>query len=348
MTFELLSKKYRWMVYNKLKPLTHDILLNDKTDELEMSICDCTNRHKSHLELVRKFNRKDFKISHSLVKEYEDEEKEVIKKFKSGELRLSYFPLSNFINLICEKIDPSNKKFNDNIIKRISCYYSWDLLSKKELIQNITNWFFLDSTRKLIGKEKLMSYLDNNYNSKEDIIFSLFENFKFDEEWIIQVFSELFNDVITLDYSFDNYEMLFRKTLNHSIRFWENKIRIDNGEKIIGSFFNEDLLFKKVLSLFGDKYTVISQGSPSWLSPQRLDIYIPELNLGIEYQGEQHYRPVDFGGKGKKISKKQFKLNQERDMKKKNLCVKNKLKLLELRYDEDMNKFIEKLQNKYN
>jgi len=42
---------------------------------------------------------------------------------------------------------------------------------------------------------------------------------------------------------------------------------------------------------------VIREASPDWLSPQRLDIFVASLSLAIEYQGEQHFLPIDhFGG----------------------------------------------------
>lgn len=69
-----------------------------------------------------------------------------------------------------------------------------------------------------------------------------------------------------------------------------------------------------------------------WLGLQSLDIYIPSLNIGIEYQGQQHYKPVDyFGGKEKLNEQK------ERDLTKKKLCLKNGVKLLEWKYDTDIN-----------
>lgn len=52
-----------------------------------------------------------------------------------------------------------------------------------------------------------------------------------------------------------------------------------------------------------------------WLGKQSLDVYIPESRIGIEYQGEQHYKAVEIWG-GKKALEK----NQERDFQKRN-CV---------------------------
>jgi hypothetical protein len=69
---------------------------------------------------------------------------------------------------------------------------------------------------------------------------------------------------------------------------------------------------------------VIHQWSPSWLGQQRIDIGIPKANLAIEYHGTQHFKPVDFFG-----GKEAFKLQKERDKRKKDLCIDNRVVLLE-------------------
>ena len=50
-------------------------------------------------------------------------------------------------------------------------------------------------------------------------------------------------------------------------------------------------------------------------------------NIGIEYQGKQHYEPVEFFG-----GEEQFLLNQKRDNIKREYCDKNNIPLLELKY----------------
>lgn len=45
----------------------------------------------------------------------------------------------------------------------------------------------------------------------------------------------------------------------------------------------------------------------------RYDIYIPSLNWLIEYDGIQHFEPIDFAGKGEEWAIKQFKDTQRRD-----------------------------------
>lgn len=69
--------------------------------------------------------------------------------------------------------------------------------------------------------------------------------------------------------------------------------------------------------------TVVPHARPVWLPPQHLDIYFPEFNIGIEYQGAQHLRPVDFFG-----GEDAYTEQQKRDARKLRLCRKNGCTLL--------------------
>ena len=64
------------------------------------------------------------------------------------------------------------------------------------------------------------------------------------------------------------------------------------------------------------------------------DFYIQEKNCCIEVQGEQHFKPVKFGGVSLKKAKKNFEEQKKKDKIKKNFCEKNNIKLIELSYDE--------------
>lgn len=75
----------------------------------------------------------------------------------------------------------------------------------------------------------------------------------------------------------------------------------------------------------------------NWLGRQSLDFYLPKYNIGIECQGEQHYKPVDFGGKGLKWATEQFKYTVKKDNIKKQKCENNGVKLL---YYSNFNKKI--------
>jgi hypothetical protein len=76
-----------------------------------------------------------------------------------------------------------------------------------------------------------------------------------------------------------------------------------------------------VASLFSD---TIREYSPEWLGSQRLDIYIPSLNVAIEYNGEQHYRPVEFFG-----GKTALRDRQKLDRRKAGMCEKHGVTLIE-------------------
>ncbi|MGC1781467.1 MAG: hypothetical protein WA708_03010 [Acidobacteriaceae bacterium] len=79
---------------------------------------------------------------------------------------------------------------------------------------------------------------------------------------------------------------------NLSARDAENKVRdILDVPRIGEGWINETQLFKLVKMLFAD-YEVVREARTDWLGSQRIDIFIPALSVAIEYQGEQHFRPV--------------------------------------------------------
>jgi hypothetical protein len=68
-----------------------------------------------------------------------------------------------------------------------------------------------------------------------------------------------------------------------------------------------------------------------WIGYQHLYFYLPEYNIAIECQGEQHYRPVKiFGGE------ERFSYRQKMDENKKNLCQKNGVFIHYIKFDEDV------------
>lgn len=74
------------------------------------------------------------------------------------------------------------------------------------------------------------------------------------------------------------------------------------------------------------------------------DFYIPDYNLCIEFDGRQHFEPVDFSGKGEDYALEQFLLTQYHDSIKTKYCEGNNIKLLRIPYfkniEEELNNFI--------
>lgn len=65
-----------------------------------------------------------------------------------------------------------------------------------------------------------------------------------------------------------------------------------------------------------------------WLKKLKIDFYLPQYNIAIECQGEQHYFPVSFGSLSKKAVLQRFKNIKKYDERKKESCLKNGIKLL--------------------
>ena len=110
-------------------------------------------------------------------------------------------------------------------------------------------------------------------------------------------------------------------------RLERTKIRTRlTAEGVIRPKWKSELsLFYAVRKRFPD---TLYQYRPDWLGQQSLDLYIPSLRTAIEYQGIQHYRPVEFFG-----GEEALMLRQELDRRKRQLCAENEVRLIEWPYD---------------
>lgn len=77
----------------------------------------------------------------------------------------------------------------------------------------------------------------------------------------------------------------------------EDKYRESIGIPKIGEgWVSETDLYYKIKDEFPE-HEVVQHAHPKWLGLQHLDIFFPDDNVAIEYQGLQHYQPVEiFGG----------------------------------------------------
>lgn len=109
----------------------------------------------------------------------------------------------------------------------------------------------------------------------------------------------------------------------------ENIVRDKLGIPRIGEgWATEAMLIRTVKYLF-PALKVDQQASPEWLGRQRFDGFIPEHAIALEYNGEQHYRPVSvFGGEAGFIA------TQQRDLRKLALAKANGVEVVIFRYDE--------------
>lgn len=104
---------------------------------------------------------------------------------------------------------------------------------------------------------------------------------------------------------------------------------------------SEELMYECVKKVFKNR-KVIHQYRPYFLGQQSYDVYVCGENIAFEYQGKQHFEPIDiFGGV------EGFEENKKRDAKKAEISKKNGIKLIYINYWEDVTVDLikEKLKN---
>jgi hypothetical protein len=139
-------------------------------------------------------------------------------------------------------------------------------------------------------------------------------------------------------YSFSQSKIISKITKDMT-KEAENTVREEMGIPKIGEGrVAETELFYKIKKAFPN-LAVIQHARPKWLGKQHFDIFIPSKKIAIEYQGTQHYKPVEFFG-----GKKAFELNKKRDKLKKEKCLKYGVKLIEVRSEYDFDVIIKEVR----
>jgi len=103
------------------------------------------------------------------------------------------------------------------------------------------------------------------------------------------------------------------------------------GEKRISKLLKENSIKFKRQKKFKDCRNIMELP---------FDFYLPDYNVCIEYDGIQHFKPIDYFG-----GEKALELTQINDRIKSNYCSNNDIKLLRIAYNEDLNGKINKLIN---
>ena len=129
------------------------------------------------------------------------------------------------------------------------------------------------------------------------------------------------------------YNKRFKNNFDEAAHFdkkeLENELRVKFGYPKIGEkWISETILYQIIKELFSEREILFHYRGKE-LCGLEIDIFIPSLKLGFEYQGEQHYKAIEHWG-GKKGLEKRI-IN---DKKKKKLCEINGYHLIEIFYHD--------------
>ena len=131
----------------------------------------------------------------------------------------------------------------------------------------------------------------------EDVVFDLNERYYIETKEL--KFERLYNELMLESY-FKNSK-------------WKNEY---NLYLLIKTYF-EDAIFQYKFEELGE---------------QRIDIFIPSLNIAFEYQGEQHYVSGVFGDEA------DFEHSKWLDERKRKICKENNIHLIEWHFETRVNK----------
>ena len=101
-----------------------------------------------------------------------------------------------------------------------------------------------------------------------------------------------------------------------------------HGERRISKYLDDNNIE------YFEEYTIDDMRSSNAGGMLRFDFYLPEYNIAIEFDGEQHYRPVQFGGMSLERAEEEFIKTQERDKSKNQYCKDNNILLHRIPYHQ--------------
>jgi very-short-patch-repair endonuclease len=107
---------------------------------------------------------------------------------------------------------------------------------------------------------------------------------------------------------------------------------------------NEKKLGEILKKIFPNR--VRRQSNLGFLNKQKVDYAILDSRLAFEYDGECHFKPIQYGGMDMAQAEQCFVDQQERDQRKNQLCNENRYCLVRIAYNEDLT--LENVKTKIN
>ncbi|WP_027407150.1 hypothetical protein [Anaerovibrio sp. RM50] len=214
----------------------------------------------------------------------------------------------------------------------------------KELMPDDVKSILLPPMSEILSDIKLSNSLSNDELARVQRLLDYIDKMPEPDRTIIMYqqsdYAKPFGDKYIID---ENGRVYLTKALRK--RFLEVKSAVVSEIKTafkVKRWVNESILTNYVMDIFTDK-TIFTHYRPAILEGLELDIFIKELNLGIEYQGVQHEKAIKVWG-----GEEGLKIRKEHDERKARLCKENGIKLVYFWYSEDISKdFVKEKLEKY-
>ena len=259
-----------------------------------------------------------------------------------------YFPLCIVEDLVQQKVDQDDSvieklKFKDNL-----CHVCNRKIPKYEYCHKMYGGKFARMYGWYINLEKFKLGINPVWGNKDIDI----------DDYPLEV-KELLDEILNIEKPLNYWQL---REGNYSEKDWqkqkeaakkisslsrklgnyfENLVRIKLGYKKVGeSWVTETSLFYMLQSLFPE-FEIVQHYRPVFLNGLELDVFIKDQNIGIEYQGIQHFKSVKHWGGEESLNKV-----KTRDRLKKSLCEKNNIPLVYFYYNENITESL--IKNKLN
>jgi hypothetical protein len=303
----------------------------------------------------------DFSLIH-------DAEYNLKKRILSGELLLSILNINSSLNgIVRDKLKQFSGYMDTALSNLYSNKYSFytALFGIEKSVHEINKEFTMkfvaiEDGRSLkfyqTKRKNSFEYYHKNKGKKmfkkyEDVLLSFQKN-EASQKWIINSWKGDGNGPVwygisnPLSYengsnSFFNYiENTFTNIFKLLVINSQDDFRVSIGLPKIGQGWVSETNLYNAVNIFFETENVVQHASPKWLGRQHLDIYFPNLNIGIEYQGKQHNEPVSFFG-----GEEAFNRTVERDERKKHLCLENGCLLFYVYPETNTDEFLLELES---
>lgn len=157
------------------------------------------------------------------------------------------------------------------------------------------------------------------------------------EQFLLELRS-IHENITPIDiYKRSKYKMRFKCICGHEWKITANQILTGYGGCPICDMNTSigEKEIEKCLQSLNLKYTKqYTNEKCKYVNTLRFDIYV-ENKILIEFDGKQHFEPVDFGGKGMEYAEKDFETRRLQDEVKNNFCIENNIPLIRIPYWEN-------------